>query len=239
MAQPITATPTTGTLRTLCRKPSLRIHSKVQCANYVRSGSEKQAAQSWGATEGDAELNDEQAGEAIAQAEQKDAEAEDVEAEPQEPEAKQIPYAVWKAEHEAQLAELNATISTREVDKEVPPEAQALVKDEEETYMGGPEEVSEGKKRERKPKKLVLPWDDSAPAPREAQSGPTRGRGGDRGDRRGGPRGGAPRGGPRGGGAPRGGDGFSRGGARGGACGGRDIVSPTPKIHDHHDFPSL
>ncbi|EQL01003.1 elicitor protein [Ophiocordyceps sinensis CO18] len=39
-------------------------------------GSDKQAAQSWGATEGDAELKDEQAGDAIAQSEHKEALAE-------------------------------------------------------------------------------------------------------------------------------------------------------------------
>lgn len=66
------------------------------------SGTEKQAAAGWGATEGEAELKDEQAGEAIAKTEQKEALVEDAAGEePAEPEDKNISY----SDYLAQLAE--------------------------------------------------------------------------------------------------------------------------------------
>ncbi|KAG6364822.1 hypothetical protein INS49_006426 [Diaporthe citri] len=209
-------------------------------------GSEKQAAQSWGAAEGAAELNDEQAGEAIAQSEQKDAEAEDAEAEAQEPEPKQVSLDAYYAELAEKNAALNAGTSTRKPNEGANSkqwaDAKALVKDEEEEVFIA---ASGGKKlrtREQKKKEIVT-WDDRAPADRSRESregregrGGPRGRGGDRGARggeRGDRRGGAPRGAPRGG-APRGGDGFPRGGPRGGR-GGPAPINPN----DTSAFPSL
>ncbi|KAK7711283.1 hypothetical protein SLS64_005305 [Diaporthe eres] len=209
-------------------------------------GSEKQAAQSWGATEGAAELNDEQAGEAIAQSEQKDAEAEDAEAEAQEPELKQVSLDAYYAELAEKNAALNAGTATRKANEGTNSKqwdgAKALVKDDEEEVFIA---ASGGKKlRQREPKtKQVVAWDDRPSGERtretregrEGRGGP-RGRGGDRGGRggeRGDRRGGAPRGAPRGG-APRGGDGFPRGGPRGGR-GGPAPINPN----DESAFPSL
>ncbi|KAI3398439.1 hypothetical protein diail_9120 [Diaporthe ilicicola] len=189
-------------------------------------GSEKQAAQSWGAAEGAAELNDEQAGEAIAQSEQKDAEAEDAEAEAQEPEVKQVTLEAYLAEQAEKKLALNSGTTTRKANEGVNSkqekkwaDAKALVKDDNDDFIAG----SGGKKlRERERKQKVHVdidgrWQEPAERPREGRGG-RGGRGGARGDRggeRGDRRGGAPRGAPRGG-APRGGDGFPRGAARGG-----------------------
>ncbi|KKY38841.1 putative elicitor protein [Diaporthe ampelina] len=208
-------------------------------------GSEKQAAQSWGAAEGTAELNDEQAGEAIAQTEQKDAEAEDAEAEAQEPEPKQVTLEAYLAEQAEKKAALNVGTSTRKPNEGVNSkqekkwaDAKALVKDDSEDFIAG----SGGKKlRERERKQKVHVdidgrWQEQpADRTREARGG-RGGRGGDRGGRggeRGDRRGGAPRGAPRGG-APRGGDGFPRGGPRGGR-GGSATINPN----DTSAFPSL
>ncbi|KAK2604803.1 hypothetical protein N8I77_007703 [Diaporthe amygdali] len=210
-------------------------------------GSEKQAAQSWGATEGAAELNDEQAGEAIAQTEQKDAEAEDAEAEAQEPEVKQVTLEAYLAEQAEKKLALNSNTNTRKANEGVNSkqekkwaDAKALVKDETEDFIA----ASAGKKqRERERKQKVHVdidgrWQEPSERPREGRGG-RGGRGGARGDRggergdRGDRRGGAPRGAPRGG-APRGGDGFPRGGPRGG----RGAAAPI-NTNDTSAFPSL
>lgn len=204
------------------------------------SGSEKQAAQSWGANDGDAELKDEQAGDAIAENEKQDAEAEDAEAEPKEPEVKQITLDAYLAQRDT--AELNSTLSLRTVDK--PNDLRVVEKEETEDFIAG----SGGKSVKSKARKVkeTIKWDDSAreePSTRGGRGGFRGGDRGDRGERRGdfregrgggrggrgdGPRGGAPRGGPRGGAPHRGGP----------PRGGRGAAS-TPKVNDQSEFPAL
>ncbi|KAK1520207.1 hypothetical protein CPAR01_15258 [Colletotrichum paranaense] len=186
----------------------------------LASGSEKQAAQSWGATEGEAERKDEVAGEAIAQAEAKDAEAEAAAPlEPEEPEEKQVSY----TEYLAQLAEKKLAIEgnnkVREANegtklKKEWASAKEVSRDEDENFMIGTGGKTK-RERERKTKQLldidqryVEPERSSrggAGGPRGGRGGPRGGaRGGDRGDRGGRGRGDGARGAPRGG-APRGG----------------------------------
>lgn len=207
-------------------------HPPLFLTHLLCSGSEKQAAQAWGATDGDAELKDEQAGEAIAQTEKADADAEEAE-EPKEPEVKQVTLDAYLAERAATIA-LNESLKIRKVEDE--PEGTALTKASEEDYFA----ASAGKAKKLKNKKVkeTITWEDNArpSEDRPARGGRGGGRGGDRGDRgdrRGPPRGGAPRGdrgGPRGAprGAPRGG--APRGGPRGGA--------PAPAF-GANDFPAL
>jgi len=181
------------------------------------SESEKQAGHGWGANEGGAELNDEQAGEAIAKAEQKEALTGDgegvVEAEA-EPEDNSVSY----ADYLAQLAEKKLALAADVPEARKPNEgtkankkwanAKALSKDEEEDFVA----ASAGKaKRERERKaKQVLEIDQSwAEAPERG------GRGGGGGGFRG--RGGRGDGPSRG----RGEGGFRRGGRGDGDRGGR------------------
>jgi plasminogen activator inhibitor 1 RNA-binding protein len=217
----------------------------VQYADLnLTSGSAKAAAQSWGATEGQAELKDEVAGEDIAKTEQKEVtadgeavaggkEEEPAEpAEPTEPEEKQIAFAEWKAQQEEKKAALAANQQTRKpnegskVDKKWA-NAKPLSKDEDEdTFMIG----TGGKvKRERERKTKQLVEIDNRYVEPERPRGGRGGRGGDRG------RGGF-RGESRGG---RGGAGFPRGGSGGrGAPSGRENAAPiNPK--DTNAFPSL
>lgn len=209
-------------------------------AKNIAPGSEKQAAQSWGAPDGDAELKDEQAGDAIAENEKNDAEAEDAEAEPKEPEVKQITLDAYLAQRDT--AELNSTLSLRTVDK--PSDLRVVEKEETEDFIAG----SGGKSVKSKARKVkeTIKWDDSAreePSTRGGRGGFRGGDRGDRGERRGdfregrgggrggrgdGPRGGAPRGGPRGGAPHRGGP----------PRGGRGAAS-TPKVNDQSEFPAL
>ncbi|PTB75749.1 hypothetical protein M440DRAFT_1439421 [Trichoderma longibrachiatum ATCC 18648] len=81
----------------------------------VVSGSEKQAALSWGATEGNAELKDEQAGEAIAESEKKEDQPEDAAAaaEEAEPEDKSISYTDYLAQQAEKKAALEADLRIR------------------------------------------------------------------------------------------------------------------------------
>jgi plasminogen activator inhibitor 1 RNA-binding protein len=197
-------------------------------ANRVRSGSEKQAAQSWGAVEGTAELNDEQAGEAIAQSEQKEAEAEDAEAESQEPEVKRETLDAYYARQAEARAALNAGTTAREVTNKGFDNATQVVKEQEDyvTPSGGKNQ----RKREQKKKEIVT-WEDRGEPTQEARGG-FRGRGGDRGPR-GGDRGDRRGGAPRGRGAPRGGD-FPRGGPRGGGRG-----AAGPNTTSNEEFPTL
>lgn len=193
-------------------------------------GSEKQAAQSWGATEGNAEQKDEQAGEQIAQSELKEAAVEDAEAaEAAEAESRNVSYEDYLVQQAEKKAALAGDLSIRKpnegskVDKKWAA-AKELVK-EEDDFIAAASGKSK-RERERKQKEFV-----------EINHGfieQDRPRGGARGGR-GGPRGGAPRGD-----APRGG---ARGGPRGGAPpaaarGGRDSGAPI-NTKDESAFPTL
>ncbi|KAK7736990.1 hypothetical protein SLS53_006746 [Cytospora paraplurivora] len=195
----------------------------------VAPGSEKQAAQSWGAAEGEAELKDEQAGDAIAQTEKKDAEAEDAEAEDKEPEVKQVTLEAYLAEQaEKKLALSNAQSVRKPVgDDKKWAGAKPLVKEDDEDFIPG----GAGKKqreRERK-QKLTVDYDGRW---QETNTTTERPRGGGRGGARGGPRGGA-RGGPRGG--PSAGP---RGAPQAGPRGGRGGAAPI-NPNDASAFPAL
>lgn len=209
------------------------------------SGSDKQAAMSWGATEGEAELKDEQAGEAIAAGEQKEALAEDAAGEETaEPEDKSVSYADYlvqqaekKAALEAEGPKIRGANEGSKLDKKWA-DAKPLEKVEEDYFA-----ASGGKtKREREKKvKQTVDFDPRFVEPERAPRGGARGgRGGDRGDR-GGERGrGRGRGGP-GGDRGRGGPAVDRGsrgtGSRGGR-GGRDGAAPI-NTKDESAFPSL
>jgi plasminogen activator inhibitor 1 RNA-binding protein len=208
---------------------------------------DKQAAHGWGGKDGDAELADEQAGEAIAQAEEKDAIREDAEAEAEaEPEDKSKSYAAYLAE----LAEKKLSLAAQNVRKpnegssQKFPEGTALSRDEQEDFIAG----GQGKaKRERARKEKVHVELDGdrmlAPPPRE---GGGRGRGRGRGEFRGGEGRGRGNGEGRGrgegrgefrGGRGRGGEARGRGDARG--RGGRGGAQSGPNITDSSAFPSL
>ncbi|KHN99649.1 elicitor protein [Metarhizium album ARSEF 1941] len=190
----------------------------------VHSGSEKQAAQSWGANEGDAELKDEQAGEAIAQSEKKEALAEDAAGEEAaEPEDKSVSYADYLAQQAEKKLNIDGGFKVREANEGSKPDkkwagAKALEKAEDEDFISG----SHGKKQRERERKVKQTVDFD---PRFVE--PERTRGGGRGGRgRGG------RGGERGGGGDRGRGASFRGG-RGGA-------GPAPiNTKDESAFPSL
>lgn len=188
-------------------------------ANW-HSESEKQEAHGWGANEGNAELADEQAGEAIASAEVKEALTGDGDAAPvsapepaedAEPEDNSISYADYLIQQEEKRAALAAAVPEIRKPNEGSKQdkkwanAKALSKEEEEDFVAG----SGGKaKRERERKqKQVLDIDQRyvEPAERGGRGG-FRGRGGrgdgpsrgGRGEFRGRGEGGRGRGGPRG-----------------------------------------
>jgi plasminogen activator inhibitor 1 RNA-binding protein len=202
----------------------------------LHSEHEKQAAHGWGAETGEAELADEQAGEAIAQKEEKDAVKEDAEAEAAEPEPEDnsksyTAYLAELAEKKLKLGEQNIRQANEGSSKNFPEGTQ--VKREEEDFFAG----SGGKaKRERQRKEKVHVELDSdrmlAPPPRE---------GGSRGGR--GDRGGRGRGEGRGRGGDRGarGAGRGRGEGRGDARprGGRGNAQSGPNVGDSSAFPSL
>lgn len=192
----------------------------------VGGNSEKQADHGWGATEGEAELNDEQAGEALAKAEQKDALTGDGDAAPAdgaeaeaEPEDNSKSYADYLAEQ----AEKKLALGTGVPEPRKPNEGskqdkkwatKAITKEEEEEYFAGGEGKAK-RERERKQKQLLEIDQRFVEQPERGGRGGFRGgrgrgdgqrggrgrgeggfRGGDRG--RGGPRGDfKPRGGPR------------------------------------------
>lgn len=197
--------------------------------NYY-SGSDKQAAQSWGATEGNAELKDEQAGEAMAESEKKD-EAENAAAEePAEPEDKSISFADYQAQQAEKKGAFDSEITIRaanegsKIDKKWA--AAKPLEKEEDVYFAG----TGGKKqreRERKVKQTV-DFDPRFVEPERTRGGSRGGRGGPRGGR-GGDRG--DRGGDRGGDQPRGGRGNFRGGRGGQAA--------SINTKDESAFPSL
>ncbi|KAJ4400002.1 hypothetical protein N0V85_005865 [Neurospora sp. IMI 360204] len=198
----------------------------------IPSGSEKQAALSWGATEGQAELKDEQAAEEIAKSEQKEATTEGeaaAEPTPEEEEEKHVSYAeylVQQAEKKAAL-EAEAALKVRKANEGVVENkkwanAVPLKKDETEEFIAG----SAGKKqreRERKVKQVVEIDQRFVEPERPARGGARGGRGGPRGDA------GRGRGGPRG--AP-------RGAARGGAPRSENKAAPI-NPNDESAFPSL
>jgi len=221
--------------------------------NPISGGSDKQAAQSWGAPEGQSELKDEQAGEAIAQNEQKEAaaegdaaadKAEDVEAEPEDNHISYADYLAQQAEKKAAL-EAEASLKVRQANEGVKADkkwaaAKPLVKEEDEDYFAGTGGKAK-RERERKTKQLV-DIDQRYVEPERTGGGGRGGRGGPRGGGRGDARGGS-RGDFRGG---RGGRGDARGGSRGGEFrggrgrggpggGGQQGVNPN----DKSAFPSL
>jgi len=220
----------------------------------VYSESEKQAAHGWGATEGEAELKDEEAGEALAKADQKEALTGDGDPAPTdgaaaeaEPEDNSKSYAEYLEELEQKKAALGTGIPEARKPNEGSKQdkkwanAKAIAKDEEEDFVAG----SGGKaKRERERKqKQVIDIDQrfvEAPEQRGGRGGFRGGRGrgdgpprGDRGDR-GNFRGGR---GDRGGRGGRG-DGSFRGAPRGGP---RNNAGPGATINteDKSAFPSL
>ncbi|GAW23045.1 hypothetical protein ANO14919_125930 [Xylariales sp. No.14919] len=207
-------------------------------------GSEKQAAQSWGAPEGGAEAKDEQAGEEIAQSELKEATAEDAEdvATPAEPEDKHVSYVDYLAQQAEKKLALGDNLELRKpnegskVDKKWA-SAKALNKEDDDDFIA----ATGGKtKRERERKaKQVVEIDQRYVEPERPRGG------------RGGPRGGAGRGGARGDGRGRG-EGRGRGGrgdfrgegrgegrseGRGGRPAGRETASINTS--DENAFPSL
>ncbi|KND88011.1 hypothetical protein TOPH_07388 [Tolypocladium ophioglossoides CBS 100239] len=195
------------------------------------SGSDKQAAQSWGATEGDAELKDEQAGDVIAQTEKKDALVEDGAAEePAEPEDKSVSYSDYVAQQAEKKAALEADFKVREanegskLDKKWA-NAKTLEKEEEDFIASAGGKA----KRERERKiKQTIDFDPRFVEPERTRGGARGGRGGARGGR----------GGERGGDRGRGGN--FRGAARGGASrGGRDNAAAPINTKDESAFPSL
>ncbi|KAF4624069.1 hypothetical protein G7Y89_g14104 [Cudoniella acicularis] len=135
----------------------------------VGGESEKQAAHGWGGPEGEAELNDEQAGEALAKADQKEALTGDGDAAPTdvaeaaaeaEPEDNSKSY----AEYLAELAEKKLALGSGVPEARKPNEgskqdkkwanAKALTKEEEEEYFAGGEGKAK-RERERKQKQLL------------------------------------------------------------------------------------
>lgn len=212
---------------------------------HVGGGSDKQAAQSWGAVEGEAERNDEQAGEAIAKADQTEAVAEDA-AEPkeEEPEDKSISYEQYLAQQaEKKLALEDGAPKVRQANEGAKNQgkwaSKELSKEDDEDFMTGTGGKAK-RERERKVKQL-LDIDQRYVEPERTRGGDRGGRGGPRGGRgdgfRGGPRGGG-RGGPRGGGDFRGGRGGDRGEFRGGR-GGRGQQGGNLNTKDETAFPSL
>ena len=200
--------------------------------NYF-SESEKQAAHGWGANDGEAELNDEQAGEAIAKADEKEAltgdgdvDATDGAGEPAaeaEPEDNNISY----ADYLAQQAEKKLALGTGVPEARKPSKvdkkwanAKAISKEEEEDFVAG----SGGKakrERERKQKQLLEIDQRFVEAPERG------GRGGFRGGR------------GRGDGPSRGGRGEFRGrGDRGGDRGGRSRGDRPPRGPPRNNAPA-
>lgn len=187
----------------------------------TNSATDKQTAQGWGATEGNAELKDEQAGEAIAQSEKKDALAEDGAGEDAEPEDKSVSYADYLAQQAEKKLAIAADLKVRganegsKLDKKW--ESAVVVDKDDEDFIS----ASAGKKQRERERKVKQTIDFD---PRFVEPERTGGRGG-----RGGPRGGrGGRGGERGGDRGRGG----RGGPRGGAA-------ANINTKDESAFPSL
>ncbi|KAL2147587.1 hypothetical protein VTI28DRAFT_8041 [Corynascus sepedonium] len=194
------------------------------------SNSEKQAAQSWGAAEGESELKDEEAGAEIAKSEQK-AEGE-AEAEPkeEEPEDKSIPYAEYLAQKLEEKKRLAAEVKLRKPNEGVKEDkwkdfTPLNKKDQDVEYVAGTGGKAK-RERERKTKQFVE-IENRYIEPERTRGG-RGGRGGARGD---GARGRGDGGRGRGRGAP-------RGEFRGGR-GGRAQDSAPINTNDEAAFPSL
>ncbi|KAF2738847.1 hypothetical protein EJ04DRAFT_549727 [Polyplosphaeria fusca] len=210
-------------------------HSRTGIADH-----EKQAAHGWGGPDGGAELADENAGEAIAQQEQKEGAVAEGEAEggfdgeaaaEAEPEDKSKSYAAYLAEQAEKKLSLAAQKARQpnEGSKQKLPEGKELSRDEEDDFIAGHGGKTK-RTRERKEKSLVE-LDDTRPREeRRDNFGRGRGRGGDRGGRGRGEFRGRGRGEGRGDGRGDGGRGGARGG-RGGQSG--------PNVSDPSAFPSL
>ncbi|KAI0480226.1 hypothetical protein GGR56DRAFT_625134 [Xylariaceae sp. FL0804] len=218
-------------------------------AKGVASGSDKQAAQSWGPAEGEAEQKDEQAGEEMAQTELKEATAEDAEdanATPAEPEDKSVSYADYLAQQAEKKLALGENLEIRKPNEGSKADkkwanAKPLPKEGDEDYFAG----SGGKaKRERERKtKQVIDIDQRYIEPASTRGGGRGGRG-DGGRGRGGPRGegrGGGRGDGRGEGRGRGRGDFRGGDFRGGRpAGGRgENANANINTKDESAFPSL
>jgi len=195
----------------------------------VPSDTEKAAAQGWGATEGSAELKDEQAGEEIAKTEKQADDAAEGDKPEEEEEDKHITLDQYLAQQaEKKLALESTGLAIRKANEGVKEEkkwgaVKELVKDDDDDYFAG----SGGKakrERERKVKQLVE-IDNRYIEPERSGRGGRGGRGGGRGD---GARG-------RGRGAPRG---DFRGG-RGGAPNKENRPSAPVNPSDESAFPSL
>lgn len=202
-----------------------------------KSDSEKQAAHGWGATEGGAELADEQAGDAIAKTDAKDAEAPAEAAEEAEPEDNSVSYTDYLAQLEEKRAALNAAApEVRKPDSKVDKKwagAKAITKEDEEDFVAGT--GGKAKRERQRAQKQVVEIDQ-----RFVEAPERGGRGGFRGSR------------GRGDGPPRGDRGGFRGrgeGQRGRARADRGPprqggprnggASASIQIEDQSAFPSL
>ncbi|KAK5663878.1 hypothetical protein OQA88_84 [Cercophora sp. LCS_1] len=190
---------------------------------------EKATAQGWGATEGEAELKDEQAGEEIAQKEKAEGEAGEAEEAKEEEEDKHITLDQYLAQQAEKKLALESSFAPRKANEGTKEDkkwaaAKPLVKDEDEDYFAGTGGKAK-RERERKVKQLVE-IDNRFVEPERSGRGGRGGRGGSRGD--------GPRGGGRGRGAPRG---EFRGG-RGGPRQGGENKAPV-NTSDESAFPSL
>ncbi|KAI1311967.1 hypothetical protein F5Y03DRAFT_390935 [Xylaria venustula] len=207
-------------------------------------GSEKQAAQSWGAAEGGAEAKDEQVGEEIAQTELKEATAEDGDevVTPAEPEDKSVSYADYLAQQAEKKLALGDNLEIRKPNEGSKGDkkwanAVPLSKEENDDFIAATGGKAK-RERERKAKQLVEIDNRYIEPERPARGG----RGGGRGGPRGGARGDGGRG--RGEGRGRGGRGDFRGerGDRGEFRGGRPAAgreNAQINTSDQNAFPSL
>jgi plasminogen activator inhibitor 1 RNA-binding protein len=225
VALALPATVMTVTLGTVVRGKSSPLHSSHKHDADFTSGSDKQAAASWGAAEGEAELKDEQAGDAIAKSEKKEALAEDAAGEePAEPEDKSVSYAEYLIQQAEKKLNLDSGLKPRSANEGSKADkkwADAKPIEKEETDYFAPGQGKNKREREKKVKQTV-DFDPRFVEPERT------GRGGARGGGRGG-RGGR--------GGERGGERGQRGNFRGGR-GGRETIQPI-NTKDTSAFPSL
>ncbi|KAK4155182.1 hypothetical protein C8A00DRAFT_13749, partial [Chaetomidium leptoderma] len=217
------------------------------------SNSEKQAAQSWGANEGNAELKDEQAAAEIAQSEQK-AEGEaaaEGDAREEEAEDKHISYDQYLAQQAEKKLALEAELQTRKPNEGINDDKwkdfAPIPKKEEEEELFPASGGKAKRERERKTKQFVE-LENRYIEPERTRGGARGGRGGPRGDSSArGARGDSGGRGARGDSAGRGrGRGAPRGEFRGaprgefrGGRGGRGQDSQPLNPSDQDAFPSL
>ncbi|KAK0710876.1 hypothetical protein B0H67DRAFT_491563, partial [Lasiosphaeris hirsuta] len=214
-------------------------HSK-----HVAGGSEKQAAAGWGATEGEAELKDEVAGEEIAKTEQKEATTDAIpeteEAKEENPEDNYKTYDQYLAEvAEQKLAlESERALALRKANEGIKEDkkwanTKAIVKEEGEDYFAASGGKSK-RERERKVKQVVELENRYIEPERPGRGGRGGGSGRGRGD---GARGDGARG--RGRGAPRGEFRGNRGAARGTENRAPTAGGAPVNPNDESAFPSL